>query len=93
MNSYTSTNRLNIYPNPTPTNELTLEYNSSAASSVNIQAIDVNGNTIKSEIKTLIVGKNFINYDVSSLKDGFYYLNIISTNESFRQKFSINRNN
>ncbi len=93
LNSYTSTNRLNIYPNPTPTNELTLEYNSSAASSVNIQAIDVNGNTIKSEIKTLIVGKNFINYDVSSLKDGFYYLNIISTNESFRQKFSINRNN
>lgn len=89
--SYTATNKLNVYPNPCPNNYITMEYNSNFTTSGKIDILDINGFRIKSESAAIQTGKNYFQIDVSQLNNGFYYLNISTSTETYRQKFSINR--
>ena len=89
--SYHFSNRVSVYPNPAPIPELSIEFTSSSNTNATIDILDLSGNKVKGYTKTLVSGKNNLSIDISTVNNGFYYLNISTPSESIRQKFSINR--
>lgn len=89
--SYNFSNRVSVYPNPAPIPELSIEFTSSSNTNATIDILDLSGNKVKGYTKTLVSGKNNLSIDISTVNNGFYYLNISTPSESIRQKFSINR--
>lgn len=80
---------LTIYPNPT--NQLTtIEYSLAETQYVEIQLINILGN----EIKTLLneqqnIGNQSIQFDVSDLPSGIYFVQFKTANETINQKLIV----
>lgn len=73
-------NNLNIYPNPV-TNKISIE------SSINLQNATIKITNSSGEILKYKQLNNENELDVSSLKSGIYFLNIVSNNQTTSRKF------
>lgn len=66
---------LNLYPNPTA-NKLIVDYNTMISENITINAYDVLGRKVYSEMNTANVGSNTYYQDFNFLDNGFYILEI-----------------
>ncbi|MBL7891530.1 MAG: T9SS type A sorting domain-containing protein, partial [Bacteroidia bacterium] len=89
INAANSESGLKIYPNPVST-YLTVELSFENNSAIKITLLNILGEIISDE--NLTASKTFKkSMDVSGLTDGIYFINIKSENQSYTQKFIINR--
>jgi hypothetical protein len=75
-------NDTKVYPNPT-TGELNLSINAVKAGTVDVQIYSIDGLTVKS-IKSLNLqeGTNTINENISSFKNGIYFVKLTNTSSN-----------
>ncbi|MDQ3142325.1 MAG: M12 family metallo-peptidase [Bacteroidota bacterium] len=89
--SYSYANRVNLYPNPVPDGFLFVEFNSLIAGPATFEILDLTGLKLSSKTESIQKSKNIIQVETSQLKNGFYYLRIISGAESLKQKFVVKK--
>ncbi len=83
---------LKIYPNPVTASELNLKYSLISKSLVSIQVFDISGN-LKKEFEKGIQekGDKLLNFDVSTLENGFYLYRIITGKSAICKSFVIQK--
>lgn len=83
---------LKIYPNPVTASELNLKYSLISKSLVSIQVFDISGN-LKKEFEKGIQekGDKLLNFDVSTLENGFYLCRIITGKSAICKSFVIQK--
>jgi hypothetical protein len=80
----------NIYPNPSNGN-MTVEYNSSSTSGIQLIAYDLVGRIIYNQQSSASEGMNSYNVNVQDLAPGVYVLEILNGSEVSRMKFSVQK--
>lgn len=71
---------VNIYPNPSNGNQLTINFNKIISGNVTVSLSDINGKTVSLQNTDLINNKNTIMLNTSMLNNGVYFV-LITTNQ------------
>jgi len=74
-----------IYPNPTNGN-FTLDYYSNINSTTTIKLLNLVGQVIWTKSLSQIAGQNTVTFDISTLSQGIYMLELITTNNKGEEK-------
>lgn len=78
--------KLNVYPNPA-TSTLNLDLNIKNGSKGNITIIDALGKTVYTNVMALNSGNNFKSINISSLKQGLYFVKILTEDDQIVSRF------
>jgi PKD repeat protein len=85
INNLLEDNNIELYPNPT-TSSFTLNINTDKCEAVKISIVDIIGNLIYEDNKTLVAGDNNFKIDMSNNRQGVYIIQIAtSTNKIYRK--------
>lgn len=79
---------LNIYPNPA-TDLITVSFESSAHSIIDLQIMDLTGKVILKSRPEVNAGFNHLELGIDKLNQGMYLLNIITPDGSFTEKIEV----
>lgn len=80
-----------MYPNPANSN-VTIDFMVEQSAEVNINVIDITGRIVKQVAsETFYNGNNSVNFDVSDLNNGFYFVNIESLKGSKTTRLMISK--
>ncbi len=74
-----------VYPNPT-TDELFVDFDAKLAQDFAITLYDVIGKTIYTSDATAIVGMNHQRINLSDVKPGVYFINVVSNSQNHTEK-------
>lgn len=77
---------INLYPNPT-TNFICIQWISQEKSTASILVKSLSGMTLKNQSSTILVGKNDLKVDVSTLPKGLYIINIVLGEQTITERF------
>lgn len=72
-----------LYPNPT-TGLINIEFNSLNTENVNIEIVNELGEVMGNFQKQIFIGKNTLNYDITSYPKGIYFIRIKEQNITFK---------
>jgi hypothetical protein len=81
---------LTMYPNPSKGN-VKLEYNATSNNAVTIKIIDATGKVSMIKNRSVIIGKNIFNENISKLTNGLYFVQFINGNQVQTKKLIINK--
>ena len=83
-------NDFSVYPNPA--NSLaTIAFNLTNSSNVSLDLVNILGESVKSESYYMDSGNNFINLDVSTLTNGFYFAHLTVDGETSTIKITVTK--
>ncbi len=84
---------LECYPNPSATGEITLRYNLKKDGTASISLFNLNGNLVKTLLpaQSIYASSYETRYDVSDLKDGIYFCELISGNNKTTTRIVISK--
>jgi len=78
-----------VYPNPTTSAVLNVDFNASASGLVSIKICDENGKLLSINTQPIIIGKQTLSIDILELTSGNYYLQLETVNRKSVSKFII----
>lgn len=79
---------VNVYPNPA-TSEATINFNMSKAGNVDLQIVNILGQTVYSARIDAVAGANTTKIDVASYKAGMYFYTMIANGQKTTGKISV----
>ena len=76
-----------LYPNPTQSNEIILQYTSDELINTDITILDIQGKVISTSKHLFEMGENKIKLDLGSISSGNYFVKIKNSKQEFTQPF------
>lgn len=80
----------NVYPNPS-VNTLSVQYSTFNNANVQVEVVDLLGNTILSTQETSNAGVNYTNFSTAGFADGVYMLKMSSNNSTVVSMFTVRK--
>jgi hypothetical protein len=84
-----ATNEIAVYPNPSQ-GQINIIYNASKNEEINITINDLNSEVIFNRTMSAVEGINNYELDISKLRPGIYFVNIVSSDKKIVKKIILN---
>ena len=86
--STSSFKEMRLFPNPT-NGDLTVEFVIAQAAQVQLFITDLSGKRMMNKIIQADAGKQNVQFDASRLKEGYYFIQVISQGTRIQEKFVV----